>query len=207
MRRILLPVFFLCAVYLPAHAWPILYAEQYYKLYHQHFYATVESTDENIFYLQQALNADFANPLNALTRIENEREWACYRALFRMKCHQLILEEYRKQASKFDKREAYFYNQPYRHIILRSLEMALLNYERALACWPKVKEYADETGKPEYRWIHFDTLYKWQEDAHRMRTGDLDYGEIISKDIARLKSVRQKLEEMDENTYSAIVFP
>ena len=189
MRRILLPVFFLCAVY------------------HQHFYATVESTDENIFYLQQALNADFANPLNALTRIENEREWACYRALFRMKCHQLILEEYRKQASKFDKREAYFYNQPYRHIILRSLEMALLNYERALACWPKVKEYADETGKPEYRWIHFDTLYKWQEDAHRMRTGDLDYGEIISKDIARLKSVRQKLEEMDENTYSDIVFP
>ena len=29
----------------------------------------------------------------------------------------------------------------------------------------------------------------------------------VKKDIARLKSVRQKLEEMDENTYSDIVFP
>ncbi len=192
---------------LSAFSWPLLYAEQYYKLYHQHFYATVESTDENIFYLQQALKADFANPLNALTKIENENEWACYRALFRMKCSQLMLEEYRKQASKFDKQKAYFYNQPYRQIILRSLEVALLNYRKALACWPDVQTYAEETGKPQYRYIHFDSIYKWQEDAWRIRTGQLDYQKIIEKDIARLEKVKKDLEEMDENTYSKIVFP
>lgn len=192
---------------LSAFSWPLLYAEQYYKLYHQHFYATVESTDENIFYLQQALKADFANPLNALTKIENKNEWACYRALFRMKCSQLMLEEYRKQASKFDKQKAYFYNQPYRQIILRSLEVALLNYRKALACWPDVQTYAEETGKPQYRYIHFDSIYKWQEDAWRIRTGQLDYQKIIEKDIARLEKVKKDLEEMDENTYSKIVFP
>lgn len=206
MKRLFICILFLLCS-LNIFSWPLLYAEQYYKLYHQHFYSTVESTDENIFYLQQALKADFANPLNALTKIENETEWACYRALFRMKCSQLILEEYRKQASKFDKQKAYFYNQPYRHIILRSLDVALLNYRKALACWPDVLSYAEETGKPQYRYIHFDSLYKWQEDAWRIRTGDLDYDKIIRKDIARLESVKKELEEMDENTYSKIVFP
>lgn len=206
MKRMLL-ISILLIFSLNAYCWPILYAEQYYKLYHQHFYSTVESTDENIFYLQQALKADFANPLNALTKIENEREWECYRALFRMKCHQLILEEYRKQGSKFDKQKAYFYNQPYRHIILRSLEVALLNYKRALAHWPEVQKYANEVGKPQFRYIHFDSLYRWQEEAWRVRTKDLDYEKIINKDIARLEKVKKTLEEMDENTYSKIVFP
>lgn len=206
MRRKAVFILFLFSS-ISAFSWSVLYAEQYYKLYHRHFYSTVESTDENIFYLQQALKADFANPLNALTKIENETEWACYRALFRMKCTQLMLEEYRNQASKFDKQKAYFYNQPYRHIILRSLEVALLNYQKALACWPDLQSYAEEAGKPPYRSIHFDSIYKWQEEAWRIRSGELDYEKIINKDIARLESVRKQLEEMDENTYSKFVFP
>jgi len=57
-----------------AASYRVLYAEQYYRLYHQHFYQYPEDTLENIHYLEDALKADFANPLYALARIASHNE-------------------------------------------------------------------------------------------------------------------------------------
>ena len=70
----LILLFLLCAAGL--FAYKVQYAEQFYRLYHLHFYQYPDDTMENIFYLEQALKSDFANPLYALAEIENEEQWA-----------------------------------------------------------------------------------------------------------------------------------
>ncbi len=62
-------------------AWRILYAEEYYQLYHEHLHHYPDDTMEDISYLETALKADFANPLYALTPIKDKTEWERYRAL------------------------------------------------------------------------------------------------------------------------------
>ncbi len=76
------------------HSYKILYAEQFYKLYHAHFYQYPEDYLENIYWLEQSLQSDFANPLNALAKIENKTQWRRYMNLFRMHVSLKLTELY-----------------------------------------------------------------------------------------------------------------
>ena len=58
-----------------APAYYVQYKEQYYKLYHLHYIQYPDDTMENIYWLEQAMKADFANPLYALALIENQTPW------------------------------------------------------------------------------------------------------------------------------------
>ena len=60
------------------------YKEDYYKLYHTHYQLRPDDCLENIWYLEQAVKSDFANPYYALVHINNEEEWEKYRYLFQM---------------------------------------------------------------------------------------------------------------------------
>ena len=62
----------------PASAYKILYVEQWYRLFHVHFNQYPTDLNESIWYLEEALKSDFANPLNALGRVDNPEEWARY---------------------------------------------------------------------------------------------------------------------------------
>ena len=75
MRRT--AVFLLLCFIATARIFPykILYAEQFYKLYHLHFYQNPDNTMENIVWLEKALEADFCNPLYALAAVEGKEEW------------------------------------------------------------------------------------------------------------------------------------
>ena len=67
-----------------AFSYKLLYAEQFYKLYHSHYIQYPEDSAENIYYLETALKRPFVNPLNALGLIKNTSEWERYRVLFTM---------------------------------------------------------------------------------------------------------------------------
>ena len=108
-----------------ASAYRVLYAEQYYKLYHLHFYQYPDDTMENIFYLERALQADFANPLYALARVDTRDQWAQYRTLFKMHVNLKLVELYLALGVKYDKQVAYFYNAPWRE---QNLVLLLLLY-------------------------------------------------------------------------------
>ena len=49
------------------------YKEDYLKLYHVHYGQESDDCIENIYWLEQAVTADFANPLYAYTKIANEQ--------------------------------------------------------------------------------------------------------------------------------------
>ncbi|MFO7850613.1 MAG: hypothetical protein R6V67_11690 [Spirochaetia bacterium] len=182
-----------------AEAYKILYAEQYYKLYHQNFYQYPEDFKENIWYLERALSRPFVNPLNALGEIENKKEWKRYRYLFSMHLNLELVKQYRRWGSKYDKREAYFFNEPWKEQNLESLETAESLYETALHYWEEALIWWARVEKTEY--IHIEEVQYWEDERKRIGTGDLDYADIIGRDLERLREVRLAFESMDENTY------
>lgn len=180
-------------------AYNIYYAEQYYKLYHQNFYQYPEDYEENIWYLERALKRPFVNPLNAMATIDNKEEWRRYRALFHLHVNLEMVKQYRLWAAEYDKRVAYFYNQPWKDQNLESLEIAEHYYQTALHYWEQAQIWWARLEKMPY--IHLEEIQYWEDECARITSGDLDYQEIIYEDLQRLHKVREQFESMDENTY------
>ncbi len=198
MKRLLaLTLLVLAAIPLPAYK--ILYAEQWYKLVHRHLYEDPDAAMENIYYLERALRSDFANPLNALTPIKDEKEWERYRALFRMHVNLLLIQQTLALAVNYDRQQAYFYNYPWKAANLDSLDKAESIYKVAFGYWNEAKTYAAQAeNKPP---IFFENLQFWIDEQDRITTGDLDYQKIIQKQLDRIASLRAKFQAMGPQTY------
>jgi hypothetical protein len=182
----------------PLYSYRILYAEQYYKLYHLHFYQYPDDCMENIYYLERALKADFCNPLYALAKIDTKREWERYRNLFTMHVYLKLIQLYLTLGSGYDKQIAYFYNAPWKEENLESLETAEQCYQVALGYWEEARKWS---RKARSLTIHLEEIQNWEDEHYRIETGELDYKDIIQSHLARLERVRQDFETMDEDTY------
>jgi tetratricopeptide (TPR) repeat protein len=180
-------------------AYDILYAEQYYRMAHRHLYMSPERAAENIYYLEKALRADFANPLNALARIRNPQEWERYRYLFKMHVSLRIIENYLIMANAFDKQVAYFYNSPWKRENLNSLEKAEAWYRAALFYWEEALKWSEKAASTPP--LHLEEIRFWIDQLHRITTGELNYFNIIQRHLNRLEKVRADFEAMDASTY------
>ena len=181
------------------YSYKLLYAEQFYKLYHTHYIQYPEDSAENIYYLETALKRPLVNPLNALGVIKNEDDWERYRLLFTMHLNLKLIEQYRLLALKFDKFEAYFYNYPWKQENLKSLQMAEIYYKDALYYWDRVLEQVELLDDNKY--IYIEGLEYWEDELFRIRSGELDYDEFINDDLSRLYEVRAAFEAMNPETY------
>ncbi len=182
-----------------AQAYKVLYAEQYYRLFHLHLNQYPDDCLESIHYLEQALRSPFANPLNALARIDDEADWERYRNLFYLHVNLKLVEQWRLLASKYDKRAAYFYNAPFREQNLESLKKAEELYNQALVYWDEALTYYEIIASLPYR--HITEIQNWEDEYERIGSGELDYAEFIGIDLARLSRVRSQFEAMDGGTY------
>jgi hypothetical protein len=194
-----LVVLLLCLPVLSAGAWRILYAEQYYKLYHEHLNHYPDDTLEDISYLTLALQADFANPLNALAPIKDNVEWERYRYLFSMHVNLKIISSYLALAAKFDKFNAYFYNYPWKQQNLASLDKAEKLYKLALEFWQPARDWSAKAWA--MRATHLDNIEEWEDENFRIETADLDYQAIIERQLARVAKVRADFQAMTPATY------
>ena len=200
MKRTL-PLLLLLFVLTSSHVYgyKILYAEQYYKLYHQNLYQYPEDFNGNIWYLERALSRPFVNPLNALTTIEDEQVWERYRYLFYMHVNLKLVEQYRYLGSKYDKRVAYFYNAPWKEQNLESLDIAESYYTAAMYYWNEALLWLEKLKELEYFFL--SDIQNWEDERYRIITGDLNYKKIIGMDLNRLEEVRVDFLAMDESTY------
>ena len=199
MRKLwLIPLLLLIPV-LGASAWRILYAEEYYKLYHEHLHHYPDDTMEDIYYLETALKADFANPLYALAPIKDKDEWERYRDLFTMHLNLKLIACYLTLGNKYDKMVAYFYNYPWKRQNLESLDTAEKVYKVAYGYWTKAKEWSAKAWA--MRDVHLDAIEEWQDENFRIETGELNYQDTIDEQLARLSKVRADFQKMDNTTY------
>ena len=184
----------------PVNSYFVTYKEQYYRLFHVHYIQYPDDSIENIYWLEQALKADFANPLYALAIIENEIQWEKYRYLFNMHLYLKLIEQYLFLGNKWNKRNAYFYNAPFRDQNLESLETAETCYRAALFYWSEAAAWAAKANEKRFRWIDLVRVQYWQDEAFRIENGSLNYERTINRELEFIKTVREKFEEM-ENYY------
>ncbi|GHV21622.1 hypothetical protein FACS189494_07260 [Spirochaetia bacterium] len=189
-----------------AGAYLVRYKEQYYKLYHLHLIQYPDDTMENIYWLEKALAADFCNPLYANALIENEVQWEKYRYLFMMHINLKLIEQYIFLGNKWNKRNAYFYNAPWKEQNLDSLKTAETCYRTALYYWQNAKgqgakDWAAKLDDKRFRFMNLKRVQNWEDEAFRIGEGSLDYEKILKRELTLLQSVRERFEAMDRNTY------
>jgi hypothetical protein len=182
-------------------AYLVQYKEQFYRLFHLHYIQYPDDTMENIHWLEQAIKADFANPLYALALIEDEVQWEKYRYLFMMHVNLKLIEQYLYLGNKWNKRNAYFYNAPWKEQNLESLETAETCFRTALYYWTSAREWAEKALDRRFRYINLRNVQFWEDEAGRIENKSLDYEKIINRELALLQGVREKFQAMDENTY------
>jgi hypothetical protein len=185
----------------PLSAYKILYAEQFYELYHNHLYQYPDDSAENIYYLGMALRSDFANPLNALAEIKNEKEWEKYRYLFYMHVNLRIIDSYIKMGSKFDRQQAYFYNAPWQQANIDSLKKARECYTYAVNFWDDAIEWSNKASDARFAWMFIEDIQYWEDENYRIQEGDLNYGAMLQRQLDRVDRIIAEFEAMDANTY------
>ena len=180
----------------------IIYAEQYYQLYHEHLHHYPDDTLEDIFYLEQALKSDiapFANPLWALATVKDQTDWARYRYLFYMHVNLKLIYCYLTLGSKYEKQDAYFYNAPWKQQNLDSLNLAEKVYRVAYGYWDQARQWSTKAW--DLRDVHLEQIQEWEDESYRIETGDLDYRDIIDAALAHLAKIRAAFQAMDQSTY------
>ena len=182
-------------------AYFVQYKEQYYKLYHVHLRQDSDNILENIYYLEKAIKADFCNPLYALATIKDERDWEKYRYLFLMHLNLKMVEQHLRLASRYDKKEAFFYNYPWKEQNIDSLNKAEEIYKTSLVYWQEAKLWAEKANNPSFQFLFLDKVQYWEDEKVRMVEGKLNYERTVLRNLRRLDKVRSKFLEMKEETY------
>jgi len=188
----------LLATALPVNGYFVTYKEQYYKLFHVHYIQYPDDSMENIYWLEQAMKADFANPLYALALIENETQWEKYRYLFNMHIYIKLIEQYLFLGNKWNKRNAYFYNAPWKDQNLKSLETAETCFRTALYYWDEAVAWAEKANEKRFRWINLEKVQFWEDEAYRIENGKLNYAKTINRELDSLQKVREKFGLMEQ---------
>lgn len=180
-------------------AWTVYYKEQYYRLWHEHYIQYPDDIIENIAWLERARKAEFCNPLYALAKIDDKKQWERYRYLLDMHLDLKLLQAHLALGSKYDKRVAYFFNAPWKDQNLESLKIAEAAYKAALAYWPEIQALAAKAAAVPY--VEVEGVAFWADESARIVSGDLDFGKTIARELKRLDRVRAEFMAMDPARY------
>ena len=186
---------------LPVFSYLITYKEQYYKLYHVHYQQYPDDVIENIYWLEKAAKADFANPQYALAKINDKTDWEKYRYLFMMHINLKLIEQHLRIGRTWDKKIAYFYDAPWKEEYLRDLETAKTCYTAGLNYWKEAKLWAEKAGMKKFNFLYLTDIQNWEDERYRIESGKLDYEKTLTRELERIEKVMAEYLAMDENTY------
>lgn len=184
-----------------ANAYVVKYKEDYYKLFHVHYTQFSDDCIENIYWLEKAVNADFANPLYAMAKIETETQWEKYRFLFQMHLNLKLIEQHLRLGRIYDKKAAYFYDAPWKDEYLRNLEKAKACYEAGYYYWKESMLWAEKANISQYNFLYITDLQNWEDEKERIVTGELDYKKTLDRELTRLNKVIEDLVAMESKSY------
>jgi hypothetical protein len=167
------------------------YLEDYYELYGMKQYYNVNSLRKNIERLKTALNSKFRHPSNALVKVESEQEYLKYRNLMFMHINLLIMRNYMRLASRYNKRKLYFYSTDYATEIYESLGIADKFFREAIPYWKKAENYAKRSSR-----IKITTDLPFIEsERYSIIQKELDYQKIINSHLKKISRKRKRLTE------------
>lgn len=188
-----------CAV--QASAYMVKYKEDWYRLYHIHYQQKPDDCIENIYWLEKAVQADFANPLYANAKIDNEKQWEKYRYLFQMHLNLKLIEQHLRLGRIYDKKVAKFYDAPWKDEYIRNLEKALSCYQSGLYYWQEAQLWAEKANVKEFNFLYLTDLQYWEDERERIKNGELNYSKMLEREIKRVSQVRDEFLAMSSKNY------
>ena len=177
------------------------YKEDYYRLFHTHYAHNPDDYMENIYWLERAVKASFANPLYANAKIENEIQWEKYRYLFQMHLNLKLVEQHLRLGAVYDKKVAYFYDAPWKDEYLRNLENTKACYNTCYYYWKEAKAYAEKANIGKFKFLYISELQGWEDERERIFTGELDYEKTLDRELKRVEKVISDLVAMKSKNY------
>ncbi|MGL1891708.1 MAG: hypothetical protein OCD02_08775 [Spirochaetaceae bacterium] len=200
MKKLLLAsIFFIISTSI--YSFDIKYLEGFYGLYVENFYQYPHDVNRNIFYLKSSLGVRFSNPLYAIAKIKTADEWEKYRYLMYTHINLKLVDSYLQLAKGFDKREALFYNAPWKEYNIKSLNEAEFYYLEAKKHWVDAVEWSSKASADKFMFLFIEDIINFEDESYMIQTGELDYNKTINKHLTRLNKVREDFKAMDENTY------
>lgn len=193
----------LCAAIFPSqgNAFVAKYKEDFYRLYHIHHQQLSDDCIENIYWLEQAVKADFANPQYAFAKIETEAQWQKYRALFMMHVNLRLIEQFLRLGRIYDKQVAYFYDTPWKDEYLRNLKKALSCYQSGYYYWQEAQLWAEKANIGQFKFLYITDLQNWEDERERINMGELNYKRMLDRETARVQKVIDTFVAMDKKKY------
>ncbi|WP_390621072.1 hypothetical protein [Treponema pectinovorum] len=179
----------------------VKYKEDYYKLFHVHYQQYPDDVMENIYWLEQAVKADFCNPLYTGVKIEDEKDWEKYRYLFMMHINLKLIEQHLRLGRTYDHKVAKFYDAPWKDLYIENLKKTLSCYEAGLYYWQEAKLWAEKANVPRFQFLTLQDIQNWEDERERIFTGKLNYQKILNREISRVKKVIADFEAMTNDTY------
>ena len=164
----------------------LLYKEEFYRLYYLPLYHTQHDYNRNIFWLQIAMKAAWAPPIQALVISKKPVEYQKYQLLIRMHLNYLMTKNAVYLGARYDKHEPRWFNKPYKKEILESLEIARYYYLTALRSWQEVLKYKKELQTPKFKFIHID-LFFTEDMIVRIDSKDLNYERVVKRQLAKIE--------------------
>ncbi len=177
------------------------YKEDYYKLYHIQYAQTSDDCLENIYWLEKAVEAPFANPLYAMAKIKTEEEWEKYRYMFMMHLNLKLVEQHLRLGRIYDKQVAYFYDAPWKDEYLRNLEKAKSFYQAGYYYWEEAKLWAEKASTTNFNFLWITDQQSWEDERNRIVTEELDYKKTLDREIKRVDEVIESYVAMDSKNY------
>ncbi len=208
MKKYFLYPVFMCVLLFSAtytvFSWPgyrLRYKEQLYELYHRHLTMYPEQFAENIHWLEQVLRSDFANPLNALARINTKKEWEWYRNHFNLHVNLLLTKLYLSWGKKYGREKVYFYNAPWKEENIASLKKAIALFEYANVYWQESLQYVEQIDDMNELFLSLEAIQYWEDEYIRIKLNTLDYHAIIQRELQKAENAITEFEAMDKSTY------
>ncbi|HAH61817.1 MAG TPA: hypothetical protein DCL73_06945 [Treponema sp.] len=185
----------------PADAYMVKYKEDFYRLYHVHYQQYPDDCIENIYWLEKAAQADFCNPLYADAKIDTEKQWEKYRYLFQMHINLKLIEQHLRLGRTYDRQVARFYDAPWKDEYVNDLSKALSCYEAGLYYWQEAQLWAEKSNAASFDFLFITDQQNWEDERERIKTGSLDYGKTLNREIARVTKVRNDFLAMNTKNY------
>lgn len=173
------------------------YKEDFYKLYHIHYQQYPDDCMENIYWLEQAVRADFCNPLYANAKIETEDQYEKYRYLFMMHLNLKLIEQHLRLGRIYDKKALYFYDAPWKDEYKSNLLKTKSCYEAGYYYWKEACLWAEKANIGKFRFLFIQELQFWEDERERIASGELDYKKILDRELARVNKILTEIEAIE----------
>ncbi len=167
------------------------YLEDYYLLFGMKLYYDESSLRKNIEMLKTSLNSKFRHPSQALVVVDTEQEYLKYRKLMFMHINIMIMRNYLKIGSKYDRIKVRFHDAPFAKENIDSINTAIKLYNDAIPYWEEAKKHAESASE-----IKITTkLSNIESERFRIVRGELDFKKIIDNHIASSERKKKELQK------------